>query len=123
MARRGLGICFARQLEKVAGISMVGVPFKGTGPALQEVVASRLELTVSPLALALPQHEAGTVKIAGFNAPIVRWSPTAIRVLAPLTGSYPTRGPVTVETGGQTITGPEFTVDPNAPQPQPPLFG
>jgi tripartite-type tricarboxylate transporter receptor subunit TctC len=27
----------ARQLEKVAGISMVGVPFRGTGPALQEV--------------------------------------------------------------------------------------
>ena len=28
----------AKQLEKVAGISMVGVPFKGTGPALQEVI-------------------------------------------------------------------------------------
>jgi tripartite-type tricarboxylate transporter receptor subunit TctC len=53
----------ARRLEKVAAISMVGVPFKGTGPALQEVMAGRIELTVSPLALALPQHEAGTVKI------------------------------------------------------------
>jgi tripartite-type tricarboxylate transporter receptor subunit TctC len=58
----------AKQLEKVAGISMVGVPFKGTGPALQEVVAGRLELTVSPLALALPQHEAGTVKILGLTS-------------------------------------------------------
>jgi tripartite-type tricarboxylate transporter receptor subunit TctC len=58
----------ARQLEKAAGISMVGVPFKGTGPALQEVVAGRLELTVSPLALALPQHEGGQVKILGLTS-------------------------------------------------------
>jgi tripartite-type tricarboxylate transporter receptor subunit TctC len=58
----------AKQLEKVAGISMVGVPFKGTGPALQEVVAGRLDLTVSPLALALPQHEGGLVKIIGLTS-------------------------------------------------------
>jgi tripartite-type tricarboxylate transporter receptor subunit TctC len=58
----------AKQLEKAAGISMVGVPFKGTGPALQEVVAGRLELTVSPLALALPQHEGGQVKILGLTS-------------------------------------------------------
>jgi tripartite-type tricarboxylate transporter receptor subunit TctC len=58
----------AKQLEKVAGISMVGVPFKGTGPALQEVIAGRLELTVTPLALALPQHAAGTVRIVGLTS-------------------------------------------------------
>lgn len=58
----------AKQLEKVAGISMVGVPFTGTGPALQEVVAGQLDLTVSPLALALPQHEAGKVKILGLTS-------------------------------------------------------
>ena len=59
----------AKQLEKVAGISMVGVPFKGTGPALQEVIAGRLEFTVSPLALALPQYEGGNVKILGLTSP------------------------------------------------------
>ena len=53
----------AKQLEKVAGISMVGVPFKGTGPALQEVIGGRLQLAVSPLALALPQFEGDQVKI------------------------------------------------------------
>jgi tripartite-type tricarboxylate transporter receptor subunit TctC len=58
----------ARQLENVAGLSMVGVPFKGTGPALQEVIAGRLDLAVSPLALALPQHEAGHVKILGLTS-------------------------------------------------------
>jgi tripartite-type tricarboxylate transporter receptor subunit TctC len=60
---------WAKQLEKVAGISMVGVPFKGTGPALQEVVAGRLEFMVTPLALALPQHEGGLVKILGLTSP------------------------------------------------------
>jgi tripartite-type tricarboxylate transporter receptor subunit TctC len=58
----------AKQLEKVAGISMVGVPFKGTGPALQEVIGGRLELTVSPLALALPQHQGGHVRILGLTS-------------------------------------------------------
>ena len=58
----------ARQLEKVAGISMVGVAFKGTGPALQEVIGGRIELTVSPLALALPQHEGGHVRILGLTS-------------------------------------------------------
>jgi len=58
----------AKQLEKVAGISMVGVSFKGTGPALQEVVAGRLEFTVTPVALALPQHEGGKVKILGLTS-------------------------------------------------------
>jgi tripartite-type tricarboxylate transporter receptor subunit TctC len=58
----------AKQLEKVAGLSMVGVPFKGTGPALQEVIGGRLELTVTPLALALPQHQAATVTILGLTS-------------------------------------------------------
>jgi tripartite-type tricarboxylate transporter receptor subunit TctC len=59
----------ARQLEKVAGISMVGVPFRGTGPALQEVAAGRLEFMVGPLALSLPLHEGGQVKILGLTSP------------------------------------------------------
>ena len=59
----------AKQLEKVAGISMVGVPFRGTGPALQEVTAGRLEFMVGPLALSLPLHEGGQVKILGLTSP------------------------------------------------------
>jgi tripartite-type tricarboxylate transporter receptor subunit TctC len=58
----------AKQLEQVAGISMVGVPFKGTGPALQEVVGGRLELTISPLPMALPLHEGGQVKILALTS-------------------------------------------------------
>jgi hypothetical protein len=67
----------------------------------------------------------GKVSFAGFDATagIVRWTPTDIRVIAPLTGSYPTVGPVTVTTsGGQTATGPTFTIDPGqgSPTPAPP---
>jgi tripartite-type tricarboxylate transporter receptor subunit TctC len=59
----------AKQLEKVAGISMVGVPFRGTGPALQEVAGGRLEFMVGPVALSLPLHEGGQVKILGLTSP------------------------------------------------------
>jgi tripartite-type tricarboxylate transporter receptor subunit TctC len=59
----------ARQLEKVAGISMVGVPFRGTGPALQEVAGGRIQFMVGPLALSLPLHEGGQVKILGLTSP------------------------------------------------------
>jgi tripartite-type tricarboxylate transporter receptor subunit TctC len=59
----------AKQLEKVAGISMVGVPFRGTGPALQEVAGGRLEFMVGPLGLSLPLHEGGQVKILGLTSP------------------------------------------------------
>ncbi len=59
----------AKQLEKVAGISMVGVPFRGTGPALQEVAGGRIEFMVGPLALALPLHEGKQVRILGLTSP------------------------------------------------------
>jgi len=59
----------ARQLEQTAGISMVGVTFRGTGPALQEVAAGRLEFMVGPLAVTLPLYEGGKVKIIGMTSP------------------------------------------------------
>ena len=59
----------AKQLEKVAGISMVGVPFRGTGPALQEVAGGRIEFMVGPLSLSLPLHEGNQVKILGLTSP------------------------------------------------------
>ena len=48
----------AKQLEKVAGISMTGVTFRGTGPAVQEIAAGRLDFMVGPLAVTIPLHEA-----------------------------------------------------------------
>jgi len=59
----------ARQLEKVAGISMTGVTFRGTGPAVQEIAAERLDFMVGPLAVTIPLHEAKKVKIIGMTSP------------------------------------------------------
>jgi tripartite-type tricarboxylate transporter receptor subunit TctC len=59
----------ARQFEKVAGISMTGVTFRGTGPAMQEVVAGRLQFMVGPLAVTLPLHQEGKVKVLGVTSP------------------------------------------------------
>jgi tripartite-type tricarboxylate transporter receptor subunit TctC len=59
----------ARQLEKVAGISMTGVTFRGTGPAVQEIAAERLDFMVGPLAVTIPLHQAKKVKIIGMTSP------------------------------------------------------
>ena len=59
----------ARQLETVAGISMTGVTFRGTGPAVQEIAAGRLDFMVGPLAVTIPLHEAKKVKIIGMTSP------------------------------------------------------
>jgi tripartite-type tricarboxylate transporter receptor subunit TctC len=59
----------AKQLEKVAGIQMTGVTFRGTGPAAQEIVAGRLDFMVGPLAVTVPLHEAKKVKIIGMTSP------------------------------------------------------
>jgi len=59
----------AKQLEKTAGISMTGVTFRGTGPAVQEIAAGRLDFMVGPLAVTIPLHEAKKVKIIGMTSP------------------------------------------------------
>jgi tripartite-type tricarboxylate transporter receptor subunit TctC len=58
-----------RQIEKDAGIKMTGVTFRGTGPALQEVVAGRLDFAVSPLSLAMPLYAEKKVKVIAMTSP------------------------------------------------------
>lgn len=58
-----------RQIEKDAGIKMTGVTFRGTGPALQEVVAGRIDFAVSPLSLAIPLYNEKKVKIIAMTSP------------------------------------------------------
>ncbi len=59
----------AKQLEKTAGIQMTGVTFRGTGPAVQEIAAGRLDFMVGPLAVTIPLHEGKKVKIIGMTSP------------------------------------------------------
>ena len=48
-----------KRLEKVAGMKMTGVPYKGAADALQEVVSGRLDLFVGPPFVVMPLYEAG----------------------------------------------------------------
>jgi tripartite-type tricarboxylate transporter receptor subunit TctC len=59
----------ARQFEKVAGIRMTGVTYRGTGPAMQEMVAGRLDFMVGPLAVTMPLHAEKKVKVIGMTSP------------------------------------------------------
>jgi tripartite-type tricarboxylate transporter receptor subunit TctC len=59
----------AKQFEKPAGISMTGVTFKGTGPAIQEVVAGRIHFIVGPLAVTMPLYQGRKVKVLGMTSP------------------------------------------------------
>jgi tripartite-type tricarboxylate transporter receptor subunit TctC len=58
-----------KQLEKETGIKMTGVTFRGTGPAMQEIVAGRLDFAVSPLAITIPLYAEKKVKIIGMTSP------------------------------------------------------
>ena len=58
-----------KQLEKDTGIKMTGVTFRGTGPAIQEIVAGRLDFAVSPLAIAMPLYAEKKIKIIGMTSP------------------------------------------------------
>ena len=59
----------ARQFEKLAGIQMTGIDFKGTGPALQEIVAGRVHFIVGPLFVTMPLYQGKKVKILGMTSP------------------------------------------------------
>ncbi len=58
-----------RQFEKTSGISMTGVTFRGTGPALQEVVANRLEFMAGPISLTMPLLEGKQLKVLAMTSP------------------------------------------------------
>jgi len=59
----------AKQFEKLAGIRMTGIDFKGTGPALQEIVAGRVHFIVGPLFVTMPLYQGKKVRILGMTSP------------------------------------------------------
>ena len=58
-----------KQLEKDTGVKMTGVTFRGTGPAIQEVLAGRIDFAVSPLSIAIPLYNEKKVKIIAMTSP------------------------------------------------------
>jgi tripartite-type tricarboxylate transporter receptor subunit TctC len=59
----------ARQLEKLTGITMNRIPFRGGPQVVQELVAGRLHFYVSPTLAIVPQYEAKQLKILAVSAP------------------------------------------------------
>ena len=59
----------ARQLERITGISLNRVPFRGGAQVVQELVAGRVQFYVSPTLAIVPQYEAKQLKILAVSAP------------------------------------------------------
>jgi tripartite-type tricarboxylate transporter receptor subunit TctC len=59
----------ARQLEKLAGISMNRIPFRGGPQVVQELVAGRVDFYVSPTLAIMPQYQAKQIEILAVSAP------------------------------------------------------
>jgi tripartite-type tricarboxylate transporter receptor subunit TctC len=59
----------ARQLEKLAGITMNRIPFRGGPQVVQELVAGRVDFYVSPTLAIMPQYQAKQLKIIAISSP------------------------------------------------------
>jgi tripartite-type tricarboxylate transporter receptor subunit TctC len=59
----------ARQLEKLTGIRMNRIPFRGGPQVVQELVAGRVHFYVSPTLAIAPQYQGKQLKILAVSAP------------------------------------------------------
>jgi tripartite-type tricarboxylate transporter receptor subunit TctC len=59
----------ARQLGKLAGITMNRIPFRGGPQVVQELVAGRVDFYVAPTLAVMPQYESGQLKLLAVTAP------------------------------------------------------
>ncbi len=59
----------ARQLQKLAGITMNRIPFRGGPQVVQEMVAGRVDFYVSPTLGIVPQYQAKQLKILATTSP------------------------------------------------------
>ena len=79
-AGSGAHVC-AVLLDQVMGTQIAHVPYRGAGPAMQDLMAGRIDFTCEQISTAFPQIEAGTVKgiaILGLDrVPVVPKLPTA----------------------------------------------
>jgi tripartite-type tricarboxylate transporter receptor subunit TctC len=58
------------QLEKVLGISMTRVPYRGSAPIINDLVGGHLPFGITTIADAIPQHRAGGVKILAVSSAV-----------------------------------------------------
>ncbi len=79
-------LCTAR-LEEAAGISVTIVPYKGTGPAMQDLVGGQIEGFIDPVLGSLQFHKNGQLKVVA------------------VTSAKPLPNVPGVQTAGQTLGG------------------
>jgi tripartite-type tricarboxylate transporter receptor subunit TctC len=56
-------------LQQITGTSVLLVPYRGGGPAMQDLIAGHIDLLVIQAAAAMPQVRAGTIKVFANLAP------------------------------------------------------
>jgi tripartite-type tricarboxylate transporter receptor subunit TctC len=65
----GSGAHFAGvYFEQLIGVKLQFVPYRGTGPALQDLVAGQIDLIIDQASNSLPQVQAGTIRAYGITA-------------------------------------------------------
>ena len=57
------------QLEKSLGLSMTRVPYRGSAPIINDLVAGHLPLAVTTLSDTITQHRAGGIRIVAVSGP------------------------------------------------------
>lgn len=70
-----------------AGADIVQVPYRGTAPAITDVVAGNAKLMFDPILATLPQHRSGSVKVLAITAS--RRSPAAPDIPTAAEGGMP----------------------------------
>src|SRR5258708_24590094 len=68
----------ALERGKLTGTEMVGLPYKGGAEALNDVLAGRVQMYVSPTLAVLPQYKAGRVRLLAVSSPAPLAAPPAI---------------------------------------------
>lgn len=60
---------FARELEKLTGISMTSVPYRGGAPVMQDLLPGRVQFYVAPTANIMPFADKGEIKVIAISSP------------------------------------------------------
>ncbi len=59
----------AAHLQALAGVKMVYVPYKGLGPAMNDIVAGHVDMMFDTLTTSLPLHRQGRIRIIAVASP------------------------------------------------------
>jgi tripartite-type tricarboxylate transporter receptor subunit TctC len=59
----------AELFKEMANIDLVHVPYRGTGPAIQDLVAGNVQMTIDTVSVLLPHIQAGSLRALGFATP------------------------------------------------------